>query len=96
MTTLTSLLNSQILSFIKFRKCTLRNNLDTTQASCLYDRGHETLEMLDRMLFSLDQAEQHQARESKGKHSCMLLNEMLDSFDQGLKKEKRKNRKLKQ
>ena len=50
--------------------------------------AHETLEMLDGMLCSFDHPEQSsteqgRARQSKGEQCCMVLGEMLDSFDQG-------------
>ena len=68
MTTLSSLLDSRMLSFTQFRNCTSISNLNT-KASCLHHRGHEILEMLDGVLYLFD---------------CMLFDEMLVSFDQVL------------
>ena len=72
LTTLSSLLDSCMLSFIKFRKCTPRNNLNTKQASCLHRRGHETLEMLDGMVYSFYQPKQSSNEQGRAKASKVV------------------------
>ena len=52
--------------------------------------AHETLEILNGMLYSFDHPEQSSAEQGRAKASkvvpvgCTPLGEMLDSFDQGL------------
>ena len=69
LTILSSLLDSRMLVFIQFRKCTPRNNLDAKQASCLHHRGHETLEMLDGMFFLFDHPKQSTTEQGRAKAS---------------------------
>ena len=60
---------------------------------CTDAMGHSAgaLEMLDEMLDSFDHPEKSSTEQgrAKGKQSCTLLGEMLDSFDQGVVQFKR-------